>query len=1506
MKMRQRVSIILACTILFLINTPPLLTQQPTGEQTAQLTATGPPAEWPQPIPGGLTPTISLSRGSGYAGETIIVSGQGVAGQPGVRIAWVFDDVTLNLTQAVVENGNAYSATIDVPIEASPGAAQICAAVTGSPLAQFACVPFEIEAPPPGAIQGQLPLEYLPRAVDNNQLSGASEGAFNTRFLLLDRSGQTMASAPIAADGRFSLANVSPGLYQTAIVGDLVRPIATAPAKVEPGGLLDLLDDGNWIANIPCTSVAVQASVSAMGANPSYGQGRPGLLDATQSALLRATYQPDYDFGAYLAGVSLDVTFSAQVQEKPGVAVQGVTFELVKSGTRIPLGNGTKVGDTWQVTFNMANVTKPGRYYLYARPQVPAPYIGCQGTRAVEVLADPMKDDRFQSPGANTFWNGTAYQFSGLIPNVTIDGVSLLPARYDTPKLPYLGMLRNSLSAGVRINGTLNLEGLVRISLVRAEAEAILVNQTILHPNWFNYPFPIPPDASPHANLRDLPIRLGHHTIYHFYEEAPVYGGPLVTFFGIVSIAGSINIGMGGDVTIEATLFPFRPALDSTLTAKADQSLTLSLMLDLLAGVADVGADARMEMAESLPLHLNIGPNPEVDLNACLLVRLSVRAWVSYLWGLGSDSASKVLIDENPCLLPPPDSQLTNLENEAGDMPPGPRVIASPAIAIAENGTRLAVYVADESPTAATPSPRLLARFWDSGTNDWGPPTPLSNPAHTVHSPVAAFFGPTNTAVVVWVENVLSQNEAVALGKDLLAHIQHQEIFYATWDGTTWSAPVRLTDDDLPDGRPTVAGDLNGFSLAWVRDVPGGSAAARRHIAARSWNVTSGAWTPLQLLDASSSAAVIPYTSQPPTLDGACDAAGEYQNGQHLIYNEPDGETGRVYTLHDSDYLYVCVQGAAGTNPGRWTAVQLDTDNGQETWAQTEDLTLGAGIEQGNLAAAQGSGSGGYTPTTVPGWTATVSATGSADVAEFRIPLAVTGGGCNAPFGLSVFHYHVNSPGDDWGWPNQQGWDRPESWAEVMLECAGQGMNAQPSITRRPATNCLAGDCSQIVLAWTADQDRDITTNADRTLYFMITQLGGLSTDGPGGYSNSIFNHSGIPAGVDSPSLTLYPSDTTLVYTTFLVRGKDGDGLTDTSIGNNAELWAGGFSLTDEFNYAFAPVRENDKPIFAERPQMLIDDDGRPALLYRRFGPIGTYGALGQVTLSQMGDNGQFLEHVYLTDEAQQNWQAAAAVDPQTGEVVSLKVARSTFGDISRLTPAGAGAAPAVMSRALDGGQDAVSSLQLTALADPALDPLIASDLGTAPGQPVTVTITARNVGQGQADGMTVQLYEGTPESGLLLQTIPLAASLEFGQVYSFTLPVTPTSGNFELTALINANTNFSPDNDRVSLTLSALLPPTALNVGESNRYRDAADVSWFSASASASGYRVLRSTDDGPYEFVGEALGVSYTDALLQRGHTYCYQVQAYDSAGNLSALTESACMRFDLLQVFLPLVWK
>ncbi len=189
---------------------------------------------------------------------------------------------------------------------------------------------------------------------------------------------------------------------------------------------------------------------------------------------------------------------------------------------------------------------------------------------------------------------------------------------------------------------------------------------------------------------------------------------------------------------------------------------------------------------------------------------------------------------------------------------------------------------------------------------------------------------------------------------------------------------------------------------------------------------------------------VIPLAT-PPTINGVCDPAGEYADALALPYTDAFSTTRTVYVKHDNIKLYVCMVGAAGTFDARFASVYLDTFNSRLLVAGSTDYALRADIITGTLSSFKGTGvPNGYTPINLSGWTAaTAGGPGqNFDIAEYAIPLSITGGWCGQPFGLAVYHHWVKSVGDDYGWPSATFFDSPKTWTEVSLQgtpsCAGQ------------------------------------------------------------------------------------------------------------------------------------------------------------------------------------------------------------------------------------------------------------------------------------------------------------------------------------------------------------------------------------------------------------------------------------------------------------------------------------
>ncbi len=102
-------------------------------------------------------------------------------------------------------------------------------------------------------------------------------------------------------------------------------------------------------------------------------------------------------------------------------------------------------------------------------------------------------------------------------------------------------------------------------------------------------------------------------------------------------------------------------------------------------------------------------------------------------------------------------------------------------------------------------------------------------------------------------------------------------------------------------------------------------------------------------------ALTIPYDDIPVTLDGICDSSAEYSEAAAFLFNDTP-ISGTVFLKQDDANLYVCMEGSLGSYPQRFASVYLDTDNGQEDWAQADDYALRVDIITGTLSAWSGTG----------------------------------------------------------------------------------------------------------------------------------------------------------------------------------------------------------------------------------------------------------------------------------------------------------------------------------------------------------------------------------------------------------------------------------------------------------------------------------------------------------------------------------------------------------------------
>ena len=252
-------------------------------------------------------------------------------------------------------------------------------------------------------------------------------------------------------------------------------------------------------------------------------------------------------------------------------------------------------------------------------------------------------------------------------------------------------------------------------------------------------------------------------------------------------------------------------------------------------------------------MNLNTTASPPLNTVACAAAVVSVNVWarVNYLFGSKTWNLwNKQLLERSTCLQA--EQALAAMQQEE---PVPPRVIASPAIASSETGAEISLYVEDTAPAAPVARAQLMARFRSDDNQPWSDPVALTDGMYLVQDPAVVFYEGSQ-ALAAWSATVITA-EADQAATELREILRRQEIFYAFWDGSQWSAPTRFTTDEAADGSVTLAARGRYVTLAWVRDLDGDPATRIDwRIATAQLDGNNNEWTVAYLLDAADSLSV--------------------------------------------------------------------------------------------------------------------------------------------------------------------------------------------------------------------------------------------------------------------------------------------------------------------------------------------------------------------------------------------------------------------------------------------------------------------------------------------------------------------------------------------------------------------------------------------------------------------------------------------------------------------------
>jgi hypothetical protein len=289
---------------------------------------------------------------------------------------------------------------------------------------------------------------------------------------------------------------------------------------------------------------------------------------------------------------------------------------------------------------------------------------------------------------------------------------------------------------------------------------------------------------------------------------------------------------------------------------------------------------------------------------------------------------------------------------------------------------------------------------------------------------------------------------------------------------------------------------------------------------------------------------------------------------------------------------------------------------------------------------------------------------------------------------------------------------------------------------------------------------------------------------------------------------------------------------------------------------------------------------------------------------------------LYLTDAPVNHWQQTFSINSLSGDAMIINVNRSTIGK-NEVSPLMNGANTPVytgVTTSLTQGNDAVETFNVTLDADLALDANLRLSTFHAPiGDTVVVTSTLRNLGRGEATNpISVCFYSGVPTTGSQIgcDDLPAGTTLAYNSSVQLAFDIISDGTSQPIYAQVfSSGYNGNPANDIATGALGALPAPTLTSITEDKQFMvNALGIRWAPPLVpGVLGYRILRSTDSGAsYELVGETSNAYLPDLLVSRGVSYCYVVQAYDSSGTLSGLSNQLCALAPLVKMFLPITTK
>jgi len=368
-----------------------------------------------------------------------------------------------------------------------------------------------------------------------------------------------------------------------------------------------------------------------------------------------------------------------------------------------------------------------------------------------------------------------------------------------------------------------------------------------------------------------------------------IYGVPVTA---AVDLSGNVEIFVRGSAILNRQLEFEEIAVAPGTTVTGNMTISLSAVF----GLAKIAATGSPTATVEIELKYTSASGTDTTWRGEVVVPIKVVG--SIFWGLGSAELYSTSL--GPWTFPSGGAApqaFRPLGTVEG--PAAPRLLSTSALAIDGSGRRMTLWIDDRTPEEGFPDPDVFYRYYDSGA--WSAAAPLIGTSQTNlewETDPAVVFLNDGAALAAWTAN--KGDKSLDDLNDILAN---QDIAFALWNGTGWSVPAKLIDDDEADGTVRLAYDgSNQKALAvWVHNADGD----KRAMARTAWKLMYAFFDPAA--NEGAGAFTLP-ADVPVTATGAADQ-------MPAIATDGAGNVLLLWARDDDGEFYTELSGVAnGTN----------------------------------------------------------------------------------------------------------------------------------------------------------------------------------------------------------------------------------------------------------------------------------------------------------------------------------------------------------------------------------------------------------------------------------------------------------------------------------------------------------------------------------------------------------------------------------------------------------------